>query len=238
MKKEQYEAHAALGLDHWWHFGTKMFFRQLLLRSVPRGASVLDAGCGVGDMLHLLRDEYRVVGVDASETAVTYCRSRGLGDSVAHGNILALPFGDGTFDAVLSLDVLYHQWVPDDLQSLKELRRVLKPGGKLLIQVPAYEWIKSGHDIGAMTARRYTAPLLLELLRAAGFSTARTAYRMTALFPFVALKRIIRNKEGSDMKSTSPRFNALLKCIIRVENVVARTIRLPFGLSVFGVGTK
>ena len=131
MKKEQYSIHASLGLNHWWHYGTKMFFQRLIRRTLPNGAHILDAGCGVGDMIILLKDDYCVTGIDCSEDAVKFCSEKGIAGNIIICDINSLPFGNEVFNGVLSLDVLYHKWVFDDAYVLKRVYRVLKPGGKV-----------------------------------------------------------------------------------------------------------
>ena len=238
MKGEQYRVHASLGLRHWWHYGTKMFFLGLIKKSLPKGAELLDAGCGVGDMLMLLVDHYRVTGIDCSEDAMKYCAERGISCYVRQGDISNLPFNDGSFDGVLSLDVLYHSWVADDVDAAREMYRVLKPGGRVFIQLPAYEWLRSGHDEWAFSGRRYTATRLSGLLTSAGFKNLRVGYRVALLFPFAAARRLLFRHAGSDMRRENPFINSFLKGVMIIENAITLRFGFPFGLSVFGVAEK
>lgn len=238
MKKEQYDIHASLGLNHWWHYGTKIFFRKLINRTLPKGSDILDTGCGVGDMLMLLKEDHRVVGIDRSEDAINYCLEKGLAGNVIFGDVNNLPFNNESFDGVLSLDVLYHRWVPDDLQALKEIYRILRPKGKVFVQLPAYEWLKSSHDEWAFSSRRYTAGRLTDLLRSAGFVKKRVSYRVFLLFPLAVVSRIVFRSKDSDMKKANPLVNSIFKMIISFENSLALYLNSPFGLSVIGVAEK
>ena len=245
MKAEQYDAHAAVRLTHWWRYGTNSFFASLIGDNVSQGSLVLDHGCGVGDLITLLKEKYRVVGVDAFPAAVRYSRDANPNSPMTQGDIMSLPFADASFDAVVSLDVLYHANVTDDVQALTEIARILKPGGRVFLQLPAYEWLRSGHDAVAMTRKRYNAPEVRASLEKAGFTPLRTGYRMTFFFFAAALARLLKRSQAheedsasSDMKNTNPVLNTLLKKVIGVENALARYINFPFGLSVVAVAKK
>lgn len=205
---------------------------------MPAGSLILDAGCGVGDMIVLLKNKYRVVGIDASKDAVNYCSHKGIAEKVILGDISSLPFENNSFDGIVSLDVLYHEWVADDMAALKEMYRALKPGGKIFIQLPAYAWLKSDHDRLALSSRRYTARQLSSMLAEAGFCVRRVGYRVFFLFPLAVVRRLFLRNTGSDMKEINPVTNFLLKKIMSVENLLSLFISFPCGLSVFGVAEK
>lgn len=245
MKAEQYEAHAAVRLNHWWRYGTNTFFARLIGDMVEQGGVVLDHGCGVGDLITLLRGRYRAVGVDAFPAAVRYARDANPDSLVTQGDIMALPFCDASFNSVVSLDVLYHANVTDDIEALAEIWRVLKPGGRVFLQLPAYEWLRSGHDVVAMTRKRYTATEVRACLEKAGFVPERTGYRMALFFFVAASVRLLKrgqsenNKSArSDMKKENPAVNAILKKVIGIENAVTRYFNFPFGLSVVAIAKK
>lgn len=245
MKAEQYDAHAAVRLTHWWRYGTNSFFARLVGDLVNHGGVVLDHGCGVGDLITLLKGKYCTVGIDTFPAAVRYTHDANPDSLVVQGDIMTLPFCDASFDAAVSLDVLYHANVTDDTEALDEIWRILKPGGRVFLQLPAYEWLRSGHDVVAMTRKRYTATEVRACLKKVGFVPERVGYRMT-LFFFVAVairlfKREQPNKKESaksDMKNENPLVNALLKKAIGIENAMTRYINFPFGLSVVAVAKK
>jgi len=115
---------------------------------------------------------------------------------------------------------------------------VLKPNGRLFIQVPAFEWLRSDHDEWALSRRRYTAKELTDLLVAAGFQNNKVGYRVFFLFPAAIVRRLLFKTSGSDLKDMNPFLNALLKKVVQTENLLAPLMRFPFGLSVFGVAEK
>src|SRR5271166_4031208 len=122
--------------------------RTVLARAIadlglPRPARILDAGCGSGRNMVELAPLGTVTGVELSQTSVSLARAREVGE-VIEGSVLDMPFDPASFDLAVSLDVIEH--LQDDLDALRELRRVVAPGGSLLVTVPAYGWLWSGHD--------------------------------------------------------------------------------------------
>src|ERR1700677_2804003 len=182
---------------HWWYRGR----RQVLERAIddlrlPARARILDAGCGSGrNMLELARHG-TVTGVELSPTSVTLARERAVGE-VIEGSVLDMPFDSASFDLAVSLDVIEH--LQDDLAALRELRRVIAPGGSLLITVPAYQWLWSGHDEINHHHRRYTRRSLQHVAEQAGWKQARTTYFNSLLLPVAILLRVL---ERVDTKTT------------------------------------
>lgn len=204
---------------------------------MPSGGVILDAGCGAGGMLKLLKKDYpRTVGIDSSTTAVEFCKMEG-GD-VFEGTVMSLPFVSDTFDGVISLDVLYHEGVEDDAAAMKEMTRTLKPGGYLFLQLPAYECMRSYHDKTAHAARRYTSAGLKTLLAECDLQTIRISYRVTFLFPLALIKRKLFRSGDSDMKAVNSLLNRLFRSIMAIENALLRIINMPFGLSVIAIARK
>ena len=155
----------------WWYAGMRALSLAVLAdplsRVAPAGraARILDAGCGTGNnLLHLARHG-RAVGVDLSEEALRFCRTRGV--AAALGGLMALPFPDGAFDCVTSFDVIYHRWVEDDAAAVREMARVLRPGGLLLGASPAAR-APGGHDEAVHSRHRYRRSEVRRLPRARG----------------------------------------------------------------------
>ena len=141
------------------------------------------------------------VGVDLAPEAIAFCRQRGL-QNVKQADICALPFADGSFDAVICSSVLYHEWVKDVAGAFRELRRVLRPGGLLLVNLPAFEFLHSAHDDAVMTKKRFRRREVRSLLTESGFTIQRLSYWTTLLFPLaVAARTLGGSKTGRDFDS-------------------------------------
>ncbi len=244
MEKEQYQILFDLEMGHWWYAGMRAMAHALLEGCLGRrqGLAILDAGCGTGGTSQSLARWGRVWGVDLAPEAVALCRKRPK-VAVAQGSVLCLPFADDSFDLVTSFDVLYHRAVPEDETALRETWRVLRPGGWLLVRVPAYESLRSSHDEAVHTRHRYTAAELRLKLEAAGFGVAKVSYANTLLFPVAALWRRYQRAQGppqkvSDLRPTPPLINGLLKAILGAEARLLRHWGLPIGLSVWALARK
>jgi ubiquinone/menaquinone biosynthesis C-methylase UbiE len=225
--------------DHWWFQAMRRLVSETLASLAPAPARVLDVGCSTGHLLDALSPKYDRAGIDFSEDAITHAREARPYMRFAVGSIEALPLEDASFDAVLAIDVISSVGVDDDKRAAAELHRVMRPGGVLITQVAAYEWLRSGHDIGAGTARRYTAPAFGRLLRESGFSDVRITYRVTSVFPLAAAWRLLRRKGSeSDVKPVAKPLNWLLGRAMAIEHALVTRVRVPFGLSIFAVARK
>jgi SAM-dependent methyltransferase len=227
---------------HWWFIGKRLLVDALLdgvLR--PGRVRLLDVGCGTGGVLAHLREGVSTVGVDRSVQALAYCRQRGL-DAVACADAHRLPFAPASFDAVLLLDALEH--VADEAVLLDAVRDLLRPGGSLLISVPAYQFLWSKHDEVLHHVRRYTGRSLRRALDASGFSIRRLTYTNVAALPLAVLVRGILARlglmrtSGTDFELHAPWLNRALIAAYRLEATALRHVpRLPFGLSVAALAT-
>jgi SAM-dependent methyltransferase len=139
---------------HWWYVGMKQITVTLVSYFYPdrRDLAILDAGCGTGATTKALGAFGTVTGCDLSALALHYCRKRGLAH-LGQASIVSLPFPDNSFDLVTSFDVLYHRAVADYSQALEEFYRVLRPGGLVLLRLPAYDWLRGRHDEAIHTSR-------------------------------------------------------------------------------------
>ena len=152
---------------HWWFRGRRAVIWALLARAgIDRAPRLLDAGCGTGRNLVEFGPLGEAEGVDVSSEAVDFCRRRGL-DGVRQATLEDLPFEGGRFDLTLATDVIEH--LDDDRRALRELRRAARPGGRLLVTVPAYRWLWSQHDESMHHRRRYTERGLSDALKASGW---------------------------------------------------------------------
>lgn len=239
MERTEYETMAAVELRHWWYGGMRATSAALLDAAYPgrRDLRILDAGCGTGGDAIFLRRYGEVYGLDYAEEALRLGSER-LPGVLARGSVLDLPYADASFDLVTSFDVLYHRGVPDEAPALAETRRVLKPGGRLLLRLPAYEWLRSRHDRQVHTRRRYTAGEVREMLCAAGFVVERCTYVLSLLFPLPAAARLLErltpdNGDESAMEMPAAPINAVLRWPMAIEAAwLSLGGSMPFGLSV------
>lgn len=230
---------AAVELQHWWYGGMRAINAALLDRVFGgrRNLRILDAGCGTGGDALFLRRYGVVVGIDLAAEAIALARGR-IPGRLARGSVLQLPFANQSFDLVTSFDVLYHRAVIDERQALSEVRRVLRRDGRLLIRLPAYEWLRSRHDRQVHTRHRYTAGEVDRLLRANGFTVECQTYALTLLFPISAMLRLLERvlpeqRNESAMALPSRPINAALRLPMMLEaTYIARGGTLPFGLSI------
>jgi ubiquinone/menaquinone biosynthesis C-methylase UbiE len=229
---------------HWWYKGrreiVKSQIRQLALPAAPR---ILDAGCGSGCTLDALQEFGEVSGCDINPLAIESAQARGHED-VREGNLEDIPFDDDAFDLVTCLDVIEH--VADDRRALTELRRVTRPGGRLLVTVPAYQWLWSAHDVANHHMRRYTRGSLLPVTKSAGWRLEYDTYFYSWLLPAAATvrgaKRIVSgfgkpdNEKHSELDTTPEALNSMFESASAIENRwLKRRKRLPAGLSLLAV---
>jgi SAM-dependent methyltransferase len=234
MKAEEYELMYRVEDHHWWYAGMRAI-TAAMLANVGAPARILDAGCGTGRNVVELGKLGQTVGVDVSAFPLALAARRGL-TRLARASVGALPFADGTFDVVTSFDVLCHGAVVDERAALRELRRVLKPGGCLLLQLPAHAWLQSVHDRAVDNVRRYSAREVRTLLADAGFTLRRLTFANTVLFPLAALKRLADRARHdpdrpSDLTTGFGPAAPLLRAVLGLEARLLRRVDLPFGLT-------
>ena len=229
---------------HWWYQGMEAITRTMLNRWVHLpNLRILDAGCGTGAAMTTYLAEYgKVTGVDLYPQALEFCRKRNA-PRLARASVLNLPLAPASFDLVTSFDVLYERAVSSESAALKEFFRVLTPTGRILLRLPAYDWLRGQHDKSVHTNRRYTKKLVHDLLEQSGFRVEHLSYVNTFLFPVAVIKRLSERifppKENqSDLALNPGVLNNLLRYILTSEAPLAANIGLPYGLSVIAVGKK
>ncbi|MDW8009071.1 MAG: methyltransferase domain-containing protein [Chloroflexota bacterium] len=244
MQPAEFEATFRLEDGHWWFVGMRRI-AAALLNSLPEAGSwqrLLDVGCGTGGNLALLaRYAGQVVGLDVSPTALELCRRRGPWPLLL-GSADALPFADGSFDALATFDVLCQLPPSADEAALAEFHRVLRPGGALLVRVPAYQWLWSDHDRVLRTHHRYGAGELGRKLGRAGFEVLRLTYANTLLFPVAAVRRLLQRAGigggKSDLMPVPGPVNRACLALMTLEATLVRSASLPFGLSVVALARR
>ena len=251
MRSDDFADLHALEESFWWFAGMRDVTAALLdpLLAGKEDATILDAGCGTGGNLAWL-ERYgrgRIVGIDVAAAALEFSRSRGH-RALAGASATDLPFTDAAFDLVTSFDVLVQ--IPGegaDERALREMHRVLRPGGIAFVRAAAYPWMRSGHDLALGSVRRYTLRGLAAEMERAGFQVLRATYANSALLPGAALHRMVLKPlrlagAGSDVKPL-PRalrpLNRALAGVLRAEaRLIRRGVSLPAGLSTICVARR
>jgi SAM-dependent methyltransferase len=226
---------------HWWYKALHRFIFQTLQSEVPdwREKEILDAGCGTGLILMQLGSPVKTVGVDLAPEAIAFCRQRGL-ENVYQADICALPFVDRSFDIVICSSVLYHQWVKDVAGAVREMHRVLRPGGLLLLNVPAFQFLHSAHDDAVMTAHRFKRREIRGLLLENGFGIRQVTYWTTLLFPLAVIARTLGgSSSGRDFDSAANSFTQrFFTKIMSFELRLLKRTSLPFGVALLAAAVK
>ena len=237
MKPHTYAIEHDVSATHWWFSGRRAVLAALLDGlPLPRPARILDAGCGTGSNLPVLVDRGAVVGVDAGAAPL------GFAGAVpkARARLESLPFGDGSFDLVTALDILEH--LDDDVAGARELARVVRPGGWLVVFVPAFRFLWSLQDEVSEHRRRYTRSGLVATLERAGLAVQRSSYFNTLLFPPILLGRLAlrirRPAITSENVLTHPILDRLLGRIFAAEGPLLGHLNLPFGVSAMAIAQR
>jgi SAM-dependent methyltransferase len=241
MESGVYAAEAELEERHWWYVGRRrLFARELARHGVGPEAAVLDIGIGAGANLRMLRDLglTGVTGLDFSDEAIRFCGEKGFGGLI-RGDICALPFAGASFDFVLATDIIEH--VDDDVGALKEIRRVLRPGGTVLVSVPAFDQLWGLQDRISHHRRRYRLAPLANKFEQTGLRLSRAFYFNYLMFlPIWIVRRLIDRLHieiESETRLVSPSINRICDAIFHADIATAPLIRPPFGVSILMVAT-
>lgn len=206
-----------------------------------RHLKILDAGAGTGWFSLALERYGYVTALDIEKEALRVCKERGI--KILQGDVAAIPAPDASFDLVVCSEVLYHQYVKDDALVIKEFCRVLKPGGRVLVKVPAHAYLWGAHDRMNLTRKRYEPEDIRNIFLSNGFVIEKLTYANFFLFPAVYIKRKcerIRSSSdvSSDIRATPVVLNFLLANLLRFEAFLLRYIDLPQGSSIVCLGRK
>jgi len=242
MQPDEYRKMAEVEEGMWYYRALHSHVCRSLARYL-RAPTVrlLDAGCGTGGLLralHTAQPTWQLTGLDFSPIACERARARTAGE-VVQGSIAAVPFATDQFDAVTSCDVVCQ--VTDPAQALREFHRCLKPGGTLVITMPAYQWLYSYHDREVGNLRRYSRRELNALLVGAGFGVVHSTYWNALPFPLAVLRRKIFPPAAarSDVSAFPPWLEACFNGLMALERGwFALGGRFPFGTSVLTVARK
>jgi SAM-dependent methyltransferase len=232
---------------HFWFRGLRRFATPLV-RSALRGRSaprILDCGCGTGANLDLLGQFGRAYGFDLSEAGSRIAREAGR-TAVARATVTAAPFKSGVFDLVTSFDVLYSLEEPDEVAAVREMFRVLKPGGHAVFNVAAMPMLTGDHSVLSRERRRYTRPSLRLLLERGGFTVVRLTYTNATLFLPLAIVRGFHRWRGltteaeatQEIAVPAPAVNGILSALLALESLWLRAIDNPVGSSLLCLARK
>ncbi len=246
MELYEYEVMAAVEGAHWWYRGMRALSAAWLdqVYRARTDLQILDGGCGTGGNAEFLQRYGHVVGLDLAPIALQLGQRR-LPGRLMRGSVEALPLKSARFDLVTSFDVLYHRAVIDERAALWETVRVLRPGGRLLLRLPAYQWLTSHHDRSVHGRHRYTAGETKAMLAAAGLQLERLSYINSLLLPLPVLQRLLQRflpslgAAASDLKLPNPVVNATLQGALYLEAAWLRAGgQFPGGLSVLALARK
>lgn len=243
MNEPEYDRMYQVEECHWWYVALHELVLWFVSHERQRRGElrILDAGCGTGRLCQLLGRYGQVEGCDLADRALVLCRKRGL-DNVFAADLNTAALGEGRYDVITSMDVLYHRAISDDRAVLAGFSRALRPGGLLLLNLPAFEFLRSSHDIAVQTGRRYTRKELVSRVTEAGFTVEAATYRLAPLFLPILLvrfgKRFLTSATDqqdivSDVYPPAPLVNRILLGLTRWENRFLRQGSMPFGSSVF-----
>jgi len=221
---------------HWWYLGRRRIIQSLVekIRTTLPNAKpkILDVGCGTGANLKMLTAYGSAEGVDISPQAVDFCRERGL-DSVKLGAIEHLPYESGSFELVTALDVVEH--LDDDVAGLREMRRVLRRDGRILLFVPAFMFLWGVQDDVSNHRRRYTLPSLLRAVEAAGFAVEWASYANISFFlPVLVVRSVMRwlgLRAATEYGINISLLNGPFSSLLAAERFVLERGKIPFGVS-------
>jgi SAM-dependent methyltransferase len=246
VRAEDFEYLYGLEEHYWWFVAMRRITDAIVGPELHgRRLTMLDAGCGTGyNVQHYEKAGHTVFALDIAKEAISGVQQKGF-RRICQASVKEIPYHSQTFDFVFSFDVVQQLSVEDGKEAVKEMHRVLKPGGWLFIRVAAFEWMRSSHDTELHTQHRYTRPELKALLKHSGFELRRATYANTLLFPVILLRRTLKRfgiGGGTDVKPLPAGLGWIDPIFRGIMSAEAGLLRgrgsLPFGLSVICYARK
>jgi len=239
MRSDLYEDMYKTEEKHWWHRAKRRIVGRFITSYChEKNPNILDVGCGTGKNMDALQKQGDVWGIDISQEALLYCKKRGL-TQIKKGSAENIPFDSEIFDVVCALDVLEHV---DDISAVKEIKRIIKNNGYIIITVPAFDWLWSKWDEVLHHKRRYTKETLSELLRAEGFTIKKNTYMHSFLVVPIFLMRKIKERQkkhyDSDFQINNNGMNIFFSGLSKLEQWWINRYDMPFGTSVLCIAQK
>jgi len=241
VNKEEYFNILNNERSHFYYRSTKRLVLYLLKDYLKKNSKILDAGCGTGYLSEELSKLAQVFAIDIAPIAVNLVRKRGI--KALKGSVERIPFADRKFDIVVCIDVLYHRSVKNDQRAIKELLRVVKDGGILLVKVPAFEFLKTSHDRFVGGGKRYMKSTLSRKLELAGGEILKISYFGFSLFIPLLLRKLWEylfppQKPASLIRKVPKFINSTLELILFLETVCLGWVGLPLGISLIAIVRK
>ena len=222
--------------DYWWYRARRDLLHEVFAPHLGRPERAIDVGSADGPSVDWMNHLAHRVTLDRNPRGLPH-------DTGVCGSATALPFPDGSFDVVAAFDVIEH--CASETEVLTELSRVLAPGGRMLLSVPAYQWAWTQHDVNAGHYRRYTRARLRAAVQRAGLTVERSTYAFTAVFPLFLVERAsrrVRSRRGKEVADqlapVSGLQDRILVGLTRVDRRLLRRCNLPFGSSVMLAASK
>lgn len=240
MERVVYDQMAALDEQHWWYVARRKVLTNLIRRRAhpPADARLLEIGCGTGHNLQMLAQFGSVDALEVDDTARALAEKR-LGKPVFSAplpDLAGVP--ERQYDLVAALDVVEH--IVDDRAALRGISRSLKPGGKLVLTVPAHQWMWSAHDVVNHHQRRYSKSGLHTLIDGSPLKLEAIGYFNSLLFPVAVAERMLskaRGKDDADLSLPPKPLNQALERVFAAERALIGRVPLPPGLSLFAVAS-
>ncbi len=241
MELDAYRQMAATEDEHWWFCGRRTIAETVIGGlGLPKDARIVEIGAGTGGNIAMLERFGDVQAVEMSDLARQIAWEK-TGREFLYGYLPdRIPVVPGSVDLICLFDVLEH--VDEDEASLAAMRRLLKPDGRIVLTVPAHQWLWSAHDVGLHHMRRYSRSLLRSRIEQAGYRIDKLTYTNAALFPVAIMARLadrVRGARAASGQAMPPKpLNAAMKALFSAERMILPTAALPFGVSLLAVFSK